>query len=270
LLDFLSKAVKVRTVQDKRDAYPNLVLFHEGFLFCSVHLTLVKPEGIGAIKIGNHSEIFAERVNDEALAASGVLTQQINLWRESFGRDSDPQRALAERVHQLEAELHAVQVKFREATEHNHSNEGRLLDILNTGSISAVDFDETVQFIENFRVDRLHHLVGNFRDHELHSDGASGFLCFGPYATLDIGHYRVEFELYARGDAEGYVSADVCVDQGTNILTKRDLRASELIENLHLEFSLDIPSTDIEFRIAVSGAVDFVFRGARLVQRRIT
>ncbi len=43
LIDFLNSAKNIRTFQDKVDIYPNLVLFHEGFLFCSVHILLKKP-----------------------------------------------------------------------------------------------------------------------------------------------------------------------------------------------------------------------------------
>lgn len=43
LVNFLNSAKNARTFQDKLDAYPNLVLFHEGFLFCSVHILLQKP-----------------------------------------------------------------------------------------------------------------------------------------------------------------------------------------------------------------------------------
>ena len=43
LLDFLHVAKNVKTFEDKCTAYPNLVLSHDGFLFCSVHILLQKP-----------------------------------------------------------------------------------------------------------------------------------------------------------------------------------------------------------------------------------
>jgi SAM-dependent methyltransferase len=43
LTDFLSSTKNMRTFEDKTDAYPNLILYHEGFLFCSVHILLKKP-----------------------------------------------------------------------------------------------------------------------------------------------------------------------------------------------------------------------------------
>ena len=43
LVEFLNSAKTIRSFEDKVDVYPNLVLFHAGFLFCSVHLLLKKP-----------------------------------------------------------------------------------------------------------------------------------------------------------------------------------------------------------------------------------
>jgi SAM-dependent methyltransferase len=42
LLEFLTEVKSKERVDFVRDAYPNLVLFHDGFLFCSVHLALRK------------------------------------------------------------------------------------------------------------------------------------------------------------------------------------------------------------------------------------
>lgn len=44
LADFLERAKSVRRLDEKHDVYPNLVLYHDGFLFCSVVLTLVKDD----------------------------------------------------------------------------------------------------------------------------------------------------------------------------------------------------------------------------------
>lgn len=43
LVDFLESARSIQALADKEAAYPNLVLYHEGFLFCSIHLLLKKP-----------------------------------------------------------------------------------------------------------------------------------------------------------------------------------------------------------------------------------
>lgn len=43
LLAFLNAAKQVTHPEQKIGVYPNLILYHEGYLFCSVHLTLRKP-----------------------------------------------------------------------------------------------------------------------------------------------------------------------------------------------------------------------------------
>jgi len=42
LLEFLTEVKSKERIDYVRDAYPNLVLFHDGFLFCSIHLALRK------------------------------------------------------------------------------------------------------------------------------------------------------------------------------------------------------------------------------------
>jgi SAM-dependent methyltransferase len=46
LVDFLQRAQIVHGIEEKRAVYPNLVLYHEGFLFCSVVLTLYKDRDV--------------------------------------------------------------------------------------------------------------------------------------------------------------------------------------------------------------------------------
>jgi SAM-dependent methyltransferase len=72
LVDFLSRAAKVQSLADKQDAYPNLVLFHEGFLFCSVHLTLVKPADAPSRK-PRYSAKFEREVDRATRKAAEVL-----------------------------------------------------------------------------------------------------------------------------------------------------------------------------------------------------
>lgn len=43
LVNFLNSVKNIQTFQDKMNTYPNLILFHQGFLFCSVHILLKKP-----------------------------------------------------------------------------------------------------------------------------------------------------------------------------------------------------------------------------------
>ncbi len=62
LVDFLKSAKNIKTLDDKLSAYPNLVLFHEGFLFCSVHILLKKPLDIEA---SGHKPAKAISFNDK-------------------------------------------------------------------------------------------------------------------------------------------------------------------------------------------------------------
>jgi SAM-dependent methyltransferase len=70
LVDFLSSAKNVKTLQDKLDAYPNLVLFHDGFLFCSVHILLQKPlDWELTLRSKSMVQSFRKEVHDNSRAA---------------------------------------------------------------------------------------------------------------------------------------------------------------------------------------------------------
>jgi SAM-dependent methyltransferase len=84
LVDFLEKAKRVETLTDKRNAYPNLVLFHTGYLFCSVHLAMRKPLSGIAVK-GTRSAGFQDQIKADATRASGILTAQIAEWTRAYG-----------------------------------------------------------------------------------------------------------------------------------------------------------------------------------------
>jgi hypothetical protein len=75
LTDFLAKATKINSVEDKRHAYPNLVLFHDGFLFCSVHLALRKPKS-ARTGSGKRSQSFKPEVRADCARTSAELLKQ--------------------------------------------------------------------------------------------------------------------------------------------------------------------------------------------------
>jgi len=107
LLDFLDKAKKVASLSDKKNAYPNLVLFHEGHLFCSVHLALRKPIA-EILPKSVHSRAFEKLVKEEATRASGILTNQIADWTRTYGTEKPTQwvnEATAEQLRRYEHEL---------------------------------------------------------------------------------------------------------------------------------------------------------------------
>jgi SAM-dependent methyltransferase len=119
LVDFLNKAKRVRTLADKRDAYPNLVLFHEGYLFCSVHLALRKPKKPGSVVSQGHSKRFEGPAASDAMRASGIMTSQMVEWTKTYGLptgyDAVTRSALADQERQFQEVATAREQQFQEA-----------------------------------------------------------------------------------------------------------------------------------------------------------
>jgi hypothetical protein len=84
LVEFLEKAKHVETLTDKRNAYPNLVLYHAGFLFCSVHLALRKAASSEPVS-RTRSIRFRDAVVADSTRVSGILTAQIAEWTRTYG-----------------------------------------------------------------------------------------------------------------------------------------------------------------------------------------
>lgn len=132
LLDFLDKARNVKTVEDKKNCYPNLILFHEGYLFCSVHIALRKPEKPAA-RAGAHSAQFRAEVEQDSMKAGAVLTEQIREWKTRFRAlpidEASPSDLMA-RISVLESDWHRMSNLLREAEErvavHERSRSFRL------------------------------------------------------------------------------------------------------------------------------------------------
>jgi len=74
LVDFLDSVQSVNTLADKQAAYPNLVLDHEGFLFCSVHLLLKKPHDLDEGSDANIFDHFDEEILRNNEAANSALS----------------------------------------------------------------------------------------------------------------------------------------------------------------------------------------------------
>jgi SAM-dependent methyltransferase len=83
LSDFLTKVSEMRTLEDKRNTYPNLILFHDGYLFCSVHLALRKPH-LKENQASSYSKVFESAVAADATRAAGILTAQIAEWTAGY------------------------------------------------------------------------------------------------------------------------------------------------------------------------------------------
>jgi SAM-dependent methyltransferase len=106
LVDFLEKAKGIDSIRRKRNAYPNLVLYHQGFLFCSVHLALRKPTERRAVRSDVHCARFESIVQSETTRASAVLTAQIQEWTKRFGQGLEAiSQSTPSQVRVLEAEL---------------------------------------------------------------------------------------------------------------------------------------------------------------------
>lgn len=72
LVEFLRKSANVTSLADKQNAYPNLVIYHDGFLFCSVHLTLRKPDAPqGRVRL--HSAAFVATADEDARRSTVLL-----------------------------------------------------------------------------------------------------------------------------------------------------------------------------------------------------
>jgi SAM-dependent methyltransferase len=79
LLEFLKKEKSIVSIDDKKNSSPNLTVFHEGFLFCSIHLALRKP-GRPAIALSRYAEAFSGEVNANLIKSAAVFSQQIVEW----------------------------------------------------------------------------------------------------------------------------------------------------------------------------------------------
>lgn len=58
LLDYLDSNSKTVSIEDKKSVLPNMVIHHEGYLFCSVHLLLQKPNNVEINNINNNENNY--------------------------------------------------------------------------------------------------------------------------------------------------------------------------------------------------------------------
>ena len=101
-----------------------------------------------------------------------------------------------------------------------------------------------------------------------------GFVLYGPYSTLDPGHYEVEFNFFFDAGnppaAEEIVcKIDVVRGLGTDILVREDVTVAQLTKDkqtkVTLSFSLSEETPHMEFRAWSLGKADF----AVAVERRV-
>lgn len=114
LLAFLNGAKNVTHPAQKIGIYPNLILYHEGYLFCSVHLALRKPlAGWGAANgWAAPDEAARQAVVAEKRAAIAVLARTSSASLADFFGETAQHRPtdgdLAERAARAEAEVAAL------------------------------------------------------------------------------------------------------------------------------------------------------------------
>jgi SAM-dependent methyltransferase len=113
LLSFLDSAKQVTHPAQKIGVYPNLILYHEGYLFCSVHLTLRKPvSGWGrANGWAAPDAVTREAVAAGRRAAVAALAAPAGQSVAQFFLSNDMvRRQLAQRIEVLEQHCERLQV----------------------------------------------------------------------------------------------------------------------------------------------------------------
>jgi SAM-dependent methyltransferase len=102
LVDFIERSQLVHTLDEKRAVHPNLVLYQDGFLFCSVILTLHKE------RQGNpRPQPASARAKSAVAHENSELTEQLEQFQRSpaLGAVAAESHALFGEVERLRAEL---------------------------------------------------------------------------------------------------------------------------------------------------------------------
>ncbi len=262
LQDFMRRAVKVETLQDKRNASPNLVLFHEGFAFCAFHLTLRKPADAAApARPRSLPRKIAASVEARSIGVSGALAQQMSDWRDAFAQDDDPQRRRAQEITRLTAELAEAHACLAAVSAENHRTESALLALQPGSALPQWVWREVCKV----PLSKLHTFVGTRDAQGLRSDGTPGVLAYGPYMGLEIGHYAAEFSLRSLGGG-GEV---ICAVTGGGPPSQVGTDLGALQAPVLVPFTLDQPvASSLEFPVTVTAGTNVELRAVRLLRRR--
>lgn len=261
LLDFLEAARNVRTLSDKQAAYPNLVLYHEGFLFCSVHLLLRKPQHgwrpapWAAGKSGGFEDEVAA---NNATALQSLATLGMRPSQAAGGELRSDWRS--ERYDALQLRLLQARVALR-------SLQGSLIGRL--AARGASHAAASVRSVQTFPAlaDSLQCGIGMRTADSIATTGHAGVLVYGPYISLDAGPYT----LVARGridsQAPGACRLEVTADAGSREVARL---GGEGFANTDgdiawLDFSLAEPARQVEFRLIVDATASGAFESYELL-----
>jgi len=116
-----------------------------------------------------------------------------------------------------------------------------------------------VEYIMDFPARQFSTKVGSWmQDGSLRSTGNAGFLCYGPYAKLPAGKYRIKFNF--RSSNHGIVHGDVVA--GASVLAVAEAAANAFPV---LDFAYDGTGV-LEFRVVTTNDAIVTFYGAEVTQ----
>lgn len=95
----------------------------------------------------------------------------------------------------------------------------------------------------------MHSAVGERRGAGVHTDGRSGFLCFGPYVPLPAGAWWAEVRLDPAVVSSGAIRVDVCSGSGQRVHAQKSVELDSTSTALWLPFTLLEEVTDLEVRV---------------------
>lgn len=75
LTDFAEQSRSFKDLKAARNLHPNLVMYHDGFLFCSIHITLQKPKSDEASASENIDNEFVSDVTRNARRSARVVLE---------------------------------------------------------------------------------------------------------------------------------------------------------------------------------------------------
>ncbi len=279
LKDFGSTVRSPRTVDQKKNVFPNLVIFHEGFLFCPIHLALRKPLAAATPKSRTApiSARFSKAVEQQAIAASGALSRQIHMWKDAYGRDDDEVGRKNAEIKQLSAANATMS-----AYDQRRAALQQILDgVLNgpaSGDLAARLRDAGYKGFSWVEAGRwagpaISTVIGQDADPVMISGGRKGVLCYGPYISLPRGRYRVEIDVFVLDRARGTLECAVIENFGARTVVEETVAVTTLPKRsaeprpIVLQFDLDEPITNAEFRVITDSASNVAVRGIALMER---